>query len=75
MSNNEASIRNLQPVLPGIGGYGSGSEYSQTSSMMPKSSIIKNSSGVTIPLPPASSSKNLQSIQIVSADFKQSDEY
>jgi hypothetical protein len=76
MSNNEASVRNLQPVLPSIGGYGNGSEYSQTSSIMPKSSTIKNSSDVTILLPPVSSSTNRQPMQFLSAGrFKQSDEY
>jgi hypothetical protein len=72
--NNEPPVRNLQPVLPGIIGYGSGSEYSQTSSMMPKPSTIKKSIGVTIP-PPPSSSTNRQPMQFVSAGFKQPVEY
>ena len=72
MSNNEAPVRNLQPVLPGIVGYGSGSEYSQTSSMMPKTSTVKKSSGVTIPPPPPT---NKQPMQFISAGFKQPVEY
>ncbi|CAF4081760.1 unnamed protein product [Rotaria sp. Silwood2] len=79
MSNNEAPVRNLQPVLPGLVNYGSGSEYSQTSSMMPKSSAIKKSSGVTIPPPPqpqpSSSTANRQPMQFISAGFKQPIEY
>ena len=75
-TTNEAPVRNLQPLLPGIAGYGSGSEYSQTSSMMPKSSTMKKSSGVTIPPPPPpSSSANRQPMQFVSAGFKQPVEY
>jgi hypothetical protein len=76
-TNTEAPVRNLQPVLPGIIGYGSGSEYSQTSAMMQKSSTIKKSSGVTIPPPPPppSSSANRQPMQFVSAGFKQPVEY
>ncbi len=70
-TNNEAPVRNLQPVLPGLIGYGSGSEYSQTSAMMPKPSTIKKSSGVTIPPPPV----NRQPMQFVSAGFKQPVEY
>ncbi len=70
----EAPVRNLQPVLPGILGYGSGSEYSQTSSMVPKPSTTKKSSGVTIP-PPPSSSSNRQPMQFVSAGFKQPVDY
>ena len=71
----EAPVRNLQPVLPGILGYGSGSEYSQTSSMVPKPSTTKKSSGVTIPPPPQSSSANRQPMQFVSAGFKQPVDY
>ncbi|CAF3950478.1 unnamed protein product [Rotaria sordida] len=77
-SNNEAPVRNLQPVLPGLVNYGSGSEYSQTSLMMPKSSTIKKSSGVTIPPPPpplSSSTTNKQPMQFISAGFKQPAEY
>ncbi|CAF3604047.1 unnamed protein product [Rotaria sordida] len=74
MSNNEVPVRNLQPVLPGLVNYGSGSEYSQTSSMMPKSSTIKKSSGVTIP-PPPSTTTNRQPMQFISAGFKQPVEY
>jgi len=74
---NEAPVRNLQPVLPGILGYGSGSEYSQTSSMIPKPSTAKKSSGVTIPPPPPpqSSSANRQPMQFISGGFKQPVEY
>jgi hypothetical protein len=76
MPNYEAPVRNLQPVLTGIVNYGSGSEYSQTSSMMPKSSAMKKSSGVTIPPPPPpSASTNRQPMQFVSAGFKQPVEY
>lgn len=67
-------IRNIQPVLPGIVNYGSGSEYSQTSSMLPKSSTMKKSSGVTIPPPPPSTT-NRQPMQFISAGFKQPVEY
>jgi len=76
-TNNEAPVKNLQPVLPGIIGYGSGSEYSQTSSMMPKPTTAKKSSGLTIPPPPppASSSANRQPMQFISAGFKQPVEY
>jgi hypothetical protein len=72
-TNYEAPVRNLQPLLPGILGYGSGSEYSQTSSMMPKPLTAKKSSGVTIPPPPPSA--NRQPMQFVSAGFKQPVEY
>ncbi|CAF3633254.1 unnamed protein product [Rotaria sp. Silwood1] len=80
MSNNEPPVRNLQPVLPGLVNYGSGSEYSQTSSMMPKTSTIKKSSGVTIPPPPPpsqplSSTTSRQPMQFISAGFKQPVEY
>ncbi len=71
----EAPVRNLQPVLPGILGYGSGSEYSQTSSMMPKPSTTKKTSGVTIPPPPLPPSANRQPMQFVSAGFKQPVDY
>lgn len=73
LPSQEAPVRNLQPVLPGILGYGSGSEYSQTSSMMPKGSTTKKSSGVAIPPPPPSS--NRPAMQFVSAGFKQPDEF
>ncbi|UJR09280.1 hypothetical protein I4U23_013525 [Adineta vaga] len=75
--NNEAPVRHLQPVLPGIIGYGSGSEYSQMSSMVPKPGSIKKSSGVTIPPPPPplSTSTTRQPMQFVSAGFKQPNDY
>ena len=80
MSHGEVPIRHLQPVIPGMGNYGSGSEYSQTSSMIPKPSTIKKSSGVTVPPPPISSSSsampNRQApIQFISAGFRQPIEY
>lgn len=73
LPTQEAPVRNLQPVLPGILGYGSGSEYSQTSAMMSKPSTTKKSSGVTIPPPPPSA--NRPPMQFVSAGFKQPEEY
>ncbi|CAF5133506.1 unnamed protein product [Rotaria magnacalcarata] len=72
MATNEAPVRNLQPVVAGLVNYGSGSEYSQTSSMMPKSSTTKRPSGVTIPPPP---STNRQPMQFISAGFKQPVDY
>ena len=78
LPTQEAPVRNLQPVLPGILGYGSGSEYSQTSSMMPKPSTTtttaKKSSGVTIPPPPPPSA-NRPPMQFISAGYKQPEEY
>ncbi|CAF3353793.1 unnamed protein product [Rotaria socialis] len=74
MPTNEAPVRNLQPVVAGLVNYGSGSEYSQTSSMMPKSSATKKPSGVTIPPPPAPST-NRQPMQFISAGFKQPVDY
>ncbi len=74
-TTNEAPVRNLQPVLPGIVGYGSGSEYSQTSAMISKSTTLKKSSGVTIPPPPPSASTTRQPMQFVSAGFKQPVDY
>lgn len=79
-TNNEPPLRHLKPVLTGLVNYGSGSEYSQTSSMMPKSSTAKRSSGITIPPPPtaaptSSSTANRQPMQFISAGFKQSVEY
>ena len=70
-------VRNIQPILPGIVNYGSGSEYSQSSSMYPKSSTMKKSSGVTIPPPPltTTTSSNRQPMQFISAGFKQPVEY
>lgn len=73
LPTQEAPVRNLQPILPGILGYGSGSEYSQTSSMMPKGSTTKKSSGVAIPPPPPSA--NRPAMQFVSAGYKQPIEY
>ncbi|CAF1081738.1 unnamed protein product [Adineta steineri] len=77
MVNNEAPVRNLQPVLPGIVNYASGSEYSQTSAaIIPKATTMKKSSGVTIPPPPPSASQaNRQPMQFISAGFKQPVEY
>lgn len=71
-TTTEAPVRHLQPHLPGIGGYGSGSEYSQASAMMPRASAMKKSSGVTIPPPPAI---GRQPMQFISAGFKQPAEY
>ena len=67
--NNEAPVRHLQPVLPGIVGYGSGSEYSQPPVALSKTSSMKKSSGVTIPPPPPLSTTR-QPMQFISAGFK-----
>lgn len=80
-TNPSAPVRNLQPLISGLVGYASGSEYSQTSSMMPKSSLpMKKSSGAMIPPPPPSAAAttttpNRPTMQFVSAGYKQPAEY
>ena len=77
--NPLAPVRNLQPLISGLVGYASGSEYSQTSSMMPKSSLpLKKSSGAMIPPPPSAATAatpNRPTMQFISAGFKQPAEY
>ncbi|CAF1317742.1 unnamed protein product [Adineta ricciae] len=68
-TNNEAPVRHLQPVLPGIVGYGSGSEYSQPPVVLSKTGSMKKSSGATIPPPPPLSTTR-QPMQFISAGFK-----
>ena len=75
-TNPSAPVRNLQPVISGLVGYASGSEYSQTSSMMPKSSLtMKKPSGAMIPPPPLPTTSNRPTLQFISAGFKQPMEY
>ena len=66
--NPEPPVRHLQPIIPGLVSYASGSEYSQTSSMM------KKPSGAMVPPPPLPAATR-QPMQFISAGFKQPVEY
>lgn len=77
-SNTSAPVRNLQPLMPSLVGYASGSEYSQTSSIVGKSAPLKKPSGVMIPPPPIPSlttTSTRPTMQFISAGFKQPTEY
>ena len=72
MAMNQAPMRPTHPSLMGLAPYGSGSDVSQGSSMMPKPGGIQRSSGATVP---PFVSANKPPLQFISAGFKAPTEY
>jgi hypothetical protein len=70
MSIKEPPIHHLQALPSGLVNYGSGSEYSQTSAIIPKLMSIKQSENTVL-----TSSIDRPTMQFVSAGFKQPVEY